>query len=125
MISEEIKEIVENNFQIKVNQESSKLLQSGFNNVYLITDTTKKYILRMSNTMKSIVTTEEDYLFELEILIFLKNKNLSVSYPIEWKDKSYLLKIEKGKTSFFCSLFSFADGKPLDEKDILGTLKRV
>ena len=115
MISEEIKEIVENNFQIKVNQESSKLLQSGFNNVYLITDTTKKYILRMSNTMKSIVTTEEDYLFELEILIFLKNKNLSVSYPIEWKDKSYLLKIEKGKTSFFCSLFSFADGKPLDE----------
>ena len=118
MISEEIKEIIENNFQIKVNQEYSKLIQSGFNNVYLITDSTKKYIFRMSDTKKSIITTEEDYLFELELLLFLKHKNFPVSYPIEWKKDSYLLKIEMNQSKYFCSLFSFAEGKPLDENDL-------
>ena len=107
--------LVEANSDYKVLPDKSKLIQDGFNKIFLIQTTDTKYILRASRFERSIPTTKEDYLFELEVLEYLKSKDFPVAYPIKWENNSYLLESQ----DYYCSLFSFAEGKmivPMDDQ---------
>lgn len=93
---------------------SSYLIQDGFNLVYHLTTDLESYILRASYVVKPIPLEKDDYLSELEILDFLGNHNISVATPIKWKSGEYLLKItDNQKNQFYCSIFTFAGGKPV------------
>ena len=117
MISDELIKLIENNSPLKVNKQKSEAISFGFNLIYLIYDSTFKYILRLSEFDKPIKKVEEDYLFELELLLFLKERRLEVSTPYKWSNQSYLLKINYNNIWYYSSLFSFIEGTPLEFLD--------
>lgn len=61
--------------------------------VYLLQDVSSKYILRLSAKNKHIDTSEEDYLFETELLDYLHKKNFPVANPVKWITDSFVLSI--------------------------------
>jgi Ser/Thr protein kinase RdoA (MazF antagonist) len=90
---------------------SCTLLSVGDNDTYLVTASQKKYILRIYRYKKHWLHEEENYIFELEWLTFLKEKNLPVSYPIQRLDGGFLGTISAPEGQRYWALFSFAEGE--------------
>ncbi len=94
-----------------------KILKTGINHNYLITKNyDEKFVFRVYfknwRTQKEI---EE----ELSLLSYLKNNEISVSYPIKDSNKNFIQKINGFEGERFGVLFSFAEGefirKPSEE----------
>lgn len=89
-------------------------IRRSFNDHYLIQTNNKKYILRVYLNNKYYINDINDFKFELELLTFLASRNIPVSYPIKNKDNMFISKILHNNESRFITLFSFAEGSPIN-----------
>lgn len=99
------------------------ILNTGVNDIYLIETKNKKFIVRLSGTIKSSMMSSNEFLFELEWLDFLNYHHLPVSYPIRRIDGTLFGIMQAPEGPRFITLFSFAEGtEDLNEKQafILG-----
>lgn len=89
-------------------------IRRSFNDHYLIKTKNKSYILRVYLNNKYYINDISDFNYELELISFLASKNIPVSYPIRNKDKLFLSRVLLNNETRFISMFSFAEGVPLD-----------
>lgn len=87
-----------------------KLLSICDNDIYLVTTEDSKYILRIYRHNKHWLESKDNYLFEMEWLIFLKQTKLPVSYPIQQKNGEYIGQLNAPEGIRYWALFSFAEG---------------
>jgi Ser/Thr protein kinase RdoA (MazF antagonist) len=83
-------------------------LKRGFNDTYLLTTITHKFILRV---YKHLWRSLEDIESELELLILLKKNGVSVSVPLPDINKKYIQSISAAEGVRYAVLFSFAEGE--------------
>ncbi|MDH5163957.1 phosphotransferase [Heyndrickxia oleronia] len=90
----------------------------GINDTYVVKDDHSKYVFRVYRS--DWRSHEDEVAFELELLIYLKNQGIPVSYPIAKIDGHHIntLYVPEGKR--FGVLFSYADGEetPIDNENI-------
>ena len=86
------------------------VLSIGDNDHYLVESETSKYVLRVYRYNKKWLQRESDYLFELEWLLFLKNRGISIAYPIQRKDGAYIAALSAPEGMRYWTLFSLANG---------------
>lgn len=88
-----------------------KLIKAcGSSDTYLLNTGTQKYILKIFSQRNCWPYTREHYLTELQLITFLYNNNISVSNPIENKERSYLSTINAPEYEKFLAIYSFLDG---------------
>ena len=103
-------------------------LRRSFNDHYLISTENNQYILRVYLNEKRYINGMTDLMFELDLLEHLAQNNLPVAYPIKNKNHTYLHEVHEGNEKRYMSLFSFAEGQPIDgelnkvQAHTLGTL---
>lgn len=102
----------------------SKMLRTQDNEHYLIQAGDTKYVARVYQLGEHLQRQESDYLYELDWLSFLKEKDQPVSYPIARRNGSYLGRVEAPEGHRYYALFSFAAGRPMvaDDEDQLFAL---
>jgi len=95
----------------------SKLLRTQDNDHYRVSIGDQKYVLRIYEQGDAIQRQESEYLFEMDWLLFLKEKGLHVSTPLPRRDGSLLgsLKAPEGKRYY--ALFTFAKGQSMSLSD--------
>lgn len=108
-----IKQIIMNLYGIS-EPLSCTFIRRSFNDHYLIQTSNKKYILRVYLNNKYYISDINDFKFELELLTFLASRNMPVSYPIENYDNLFISKVLHNNETRFITLFSFAEGSPID-----------
>ncbi|MEM8966474.1 MAG: phosphotransferase [Bacteroidota bacterium] len=87
-----------------------RVLRTGINHSYLISDGSAKYVLRVySHSWRS----ETEILEELRFLNLLKTNAVEVSYPLSDSSGSYIQLIDAPEGRRYAVLFSFADGRKL------------
>lgn len=86
------------------------LLSICDNDVYLVTMGNSKYVLRIYRFNKHWLESKDNYLFEMEWLNFLKEKNLPISYPIRQRNGEYIGQLNAPEGIRYWALFSFAEG---------------
>ena len=86
----------------------SELLNRGMNDVYLIRD--GKNINYACRVWRSGFRSENDIIFETELLSFLHKNNINVPFPLESRDKSLYMPINAPEGRRFFSIFSWVDG---------------
>ncbi|MGY4538450.1 Ser/Thr protein kinase RdoA (MazF antagonist) [Mucilaginibacter sp. UYNi724] len=85
-----------------------KLLKTGINHSYLITDGDKKAVFRIySLNWRS----REEISEEIRLLNLLRDSGISVSYPIEDTSRNYIHEIVAPEGMRYAALFSFAEGE--------------
>ncbi|WP_299984204.1 phosphotransferase [uncultured Pontibacter sp.] len=84
-----------------------RILKTGINHTYLITTSNQKFVLRVYfYNWRS----EDEIREELRLLDYLKENDISVSYPIKDCDGNYINRIAAFEGERFAVLFSFAEG---------------
>lgn len=110
--SEALKQNVLCNYQVGSFQ-SCQLLKRGLNDTYLVETEQKPYILRV---YRHSWRNKDEIDFELELLNFLHESNLAVSYPIEKITGDFTTAIAAPEGTRYTALFSYASGKSVDKK---------
>lgn len=96
----------------------SKMLRTQDNDHYLVTVSTgEQYVARIYQEGTQFNRKESDYLYELDWLLFLKENELPVSYPIQRRDGSFLGSIIAPEGVRYYALFTLAKGQTLSVKD--------
>jgi len=85
----------------------SQFVSNGLNDTYSVDTNTGKFILRI---YKHLWRAESDIRFELDLLTYLKNCILPVSYPIQRRDGEWLTELDAPEGTRYAVLFSYADG---------------
>lgn len=85
-----------------------RFLNLGLNDTYLMKTKTEKYILRVYRTGWR---THSDILYELDVLLHLKERDIPVSTPVHRKDGKFLHTITAPEGPRPIALFTFAPGK--------------
>jgi Ser/Thr protein kinase RdoA (MazF antagonist) len=81
----------------------------GLNDTYLLRTSTGKYILRVYRLgWRSL----SDILYELDMLLHLQSKGVSVSFPLTMRDGSLLSTLNTLEGPRNAVLFTYAEGKP-------------
>ncbi len=88
--------------------------QAGLTDTYLLTTDTKKYILRIYRTGWR---SENDIRCEMDALIFLNEKKISVATPVKTNFNEILIKIDAPEGLRYLVLFNYAKGMPPDFKN--------
>ena len=84
-----------------------KLFRTGMNHTYFLSDNETKYVLRVySHNWRS----KSEIIAEIELLNLLKENNLSVSFPIQDKNRELIQEINAPEGIRYVVLFSFAEG---------------
>ena len=84
-----------------------QLFRTGINHTYFITDGEHKYVLRVyCYNWRS----NEEIETEMDLLLLLKQNNISVSYPIADRNKQFIQDINAPEGLRHAVLFSFAEG---------------
>lgn len=102
---------------------SCKFYVLGLHDNYLIEADDKKYILRV---YRNDWRTAQEIQFELELLDFLREKNMLVGFPIPTKAGELSFSIESPEGNRIAALFSYADGAApgngmsIEESTLLG-----
>ncbi|MBL0329124.1 MAG: phosphotransferase [Bacteroidetes bacterium] len=101
---------------------SITFLKRGFNDTYLIQNKTKKYILRV---YKHNWRAEDSIETELKLLNFLKENDISVSFPITDIHSQFIQRLEAPEGVRYAVLFSYAEGEQirklnLEQAELLG-----
>jgi Ser/Thr protein kinase RdoA (MazF antagonist) len=95
----------------------SKMLRTQDNDHYQVKAGDAKYVARVYQHGAHLGRKEEDYRYELDWLNFLKNKGISVSYPIQRTDGEFMGSLKAPEGVRYFALFSFAPGKPMSATD--------
>ena len=95
----------------------SKMLRTQDNDHYQVKVDDTKYVARVYQHGAHLGRKEEDYRYELDWLNFLKDKGISVSYPIQRADGEYLGSFHAPEGVRYYALFSFAPGQPMSATD--------
>lgn len=98
-----------NNYKFPSNT-VSEILRTGINHTYLIKTSTEKFIFRVYFYNWR---TENEITEELNLLDFLKENNILVSYPIKDKEDTYIQHINTFEGNRFGVLFSYAGGETI------------
>ncbi|QHS55485.1 phosphotransferase [Mucilaginibacter sp. 14171R-50] len=87
-----------------------KLLKTGINHSYLLTDGRSKHVFRLYSLSwrRHTEITEE-----LRLLNLLRDAGVSVSYPVKDKADAYIQQLNAPEGTRFGVLFSFAEGEKL------------
>ena len=102
----------------------SKMLRTQDNDHYLVTTGQgEQCVARIYQNGDQLERQESDYLYELDWLQFLKDKDLPVAHPIARVDGRYLGAIEAPEGRRYYALFSRAEGATMnmDNEDQLYT----
>ncbi len=87
-----------------------KLFRTGLNHTYFITNTKRKFVIRVyCHNWRTKTEIQE----ELLLLELLKENNLSVSYPISDKEDNQIQEINAPEGIRYVVLFSFAKGEKM------------
>ncbi|MFK7774288.1 MAG: phosphotransferase [Saprospiraceae bacterium] len=84
-----------------------QLIKTWVNDTYLVVDNSDQYIFRI---YRLNWRTKKEIEEELKWIILLKEKNISVSFPILDQAKNYIQTIDAPEGKRFGALFSFAEG---------------
>jgi len=85
-----------------------RLLKTGINHVYLVTDGSQKYVFRVySLNWRSQKEISE----EIRLLNLLKDNNIPVSYPIADAQNNYIQILNAPEGNRFGVMFSYAKGE--------------
>ena len=96
----------------------SKMLRTQDNDHYLVSISNgDQYVARIYQEGTQFDREESDYLYELDWLLFLKENDLPVSYPIPRRDGSYLGSVLAPEGVRYFALFTLARGQTLSVKD--------
>jgi Ser/Thr protein kinase RdoA (MazF antagonist) len=87
-----------------------KLLKTGINHSYLITDGDRKYVFRIYSLNWR---TREEIAEEIRLLSLLRDSNIPVSYPISDNTGKYIHELKAPEGYRFGVLFSFAEGEKM------------
>ena len=122
--ADELARIIQADYTLTPPLECS-LFYSGVNDVYLVTAQKQKYILRVSHVKRYGAFDESAYRFELDLLGFLRDKQIPVAYPLARRNKDMLGTIDAPEGKRHYALFNFLEGNvpsSLKEEDgyILG-----
>ncbi|MFK8008991.1 MAG: phosphotransferase [Saprospiraceae bacterium] len=90
------------------NNVSCQLIKTWVNDTYLIEDNSEKYIFRI---YRLEWRTKKEIEEELRWINLLKQKNISVSFPIQDQNKNYIQSFNAPEGKRFGVLFSFAEGE--------------
>lgn len=88
--------------------EACRFWHHGLSDIYLVETQTQQYILRVSH---SHWRTKADIDFELELLEFLHERAVPVSYPIRNRQHSLSVEINAPEGKRYAVLFVYAPGK--------------
>ena len=108
--ADELIKIIQANYTLVSPLECS-LFHSGVNDIYLVVAQEQKYILRVSHVKRYGAFDESAYRFELDLLGFLREKQLPVSYPLARRNQDMLGVIDAPEGKRHYALFNFAEGK--------------
>ncbi|QCR22973.1 phosphotransferase [Pontibacter sp. SGAir0037] len=100
-------QLLQNNYHLSSGA-VCKLIRTGMNHLYLVTDGGNRYVFRVYTFDWR---TREEISEEVRLLHYLKQQHLSVSYPIADARGEYLQAIQAPEGLRFGVLFSFAEGK--------------
>jgi Ser/Thr protein kinase RdoA (MazF antagonist) len=122
--ADELAKIIQANYTFTPPVECS-LFYSGVNDIYLVCAQEQKYILRISHAKRYGTFEESAYRFELDLLDFLREKQVPIAYPLARRNKDMLGIIDAPEGKRHYALFHFVEGKvpsSLKEEDgyILG-----
>jgi Ser/Thr protein kinase RdoA (MazF antagonist) len=87
-----------------------RILKTGINHTYLITTPDKKYVLRV---YYYAWRSESEIQEELQLLNYLRDNDILVSYPIKDCNGKYINRISAVEGERFAVLFSFAEGETI------------
>lgn len=91
----------------------SKMLRTQDNDHYLVTTAGGgRAVARVYQQGDRLERQQSDYLYELDWLAFLKERDLPVSWPLARRDGSYLGQLAAPEGPRYYALFSFAAGDP-------------
>lgn len=107
---ESLKEQIHSNYS-NISPFNISLLSIGDNDNYLIKTSEKNYVLRIYRHNKHWLPTRERFNFEFQLLNYLYDNNILVSYPIAGNNGEYLRAISAPEGIRYWSLFSFVPGK--------------
>lgn len=86
------------------------LFRTGVNHTYFLFDSNTKYVVRVyCHNWRTKTEIQE----ELELLILLKNHNLSVSFPIANKNGNLIQEINAPEGLRYVVLFTYAEGEKM------------
>ena len=87
-----------------------QLIRAGINDTYLVTDNSEKFVFRVySLNWRTEVEINE----EIKLLLELKQNNISVSYPLQDKENSFIQVLNAPEGNRFAVLFTYANGEKL------------
>ncbi|HLY31275.1 MAG TPA: phosphotransferase, partial [Ktedonobacterales bacterium] len=92
------------------------LLQHNLNDTYLVETTTGRYVLRVSQAPRPIGAswrTLDDILFEVDVLLHLVSKGVSVAAPVPQRDGAYTFQVQAPEGARHVTLFTYAVGEPV------------
>ena len=96
----------------------TKLLRTQDNDHYLVTaGDGAQYAFRMYQQGDRFRRVESDYLYEMDWLNFLRERELPVSYPITRRDGGTIGRLDAPEGLRYYAMFSLAHGDPLSLKD--------
>ncbi len=95
----------------------SKMLRTQDNDHYQVRVGETKYVARVYQQGSHLGRKEADYRYELDWLNFLREKGISVSYPIQRADGEFIGTVNAPEGVRYFALFSFAPGKPMSATD--------
>jgi Ser/Thr protein kinase RdoA (MazF antagonist) len=90
------------------NIRSCKFWTRGLSDIYLIETQDQPYVLRVSHTHWRC---QADIEFELEVLEFLRRRNIPVAYPLLTQDQRWLIELQAPEGKRYATLFIYAPGK--------------
>jgi len=112
-----MKSLVKNNYSI--NPDIIKLIQSFDNDTYVMHATdNKKYIIKIYRYGKSWLNNLSDYMFEINMLNYLKEKDFPAAYSLKNNFNEYLNIIEAPEGRRYWALFNFLEGSEVKNFNI-------
>ena len=90
------------------------LVKTGINHTYLVKSGEARYALRIYSCNWRTRTEVEE---EVNLLNLLKERNISISYPISGKTGAYIYEINAPEGIRYAVLFSFAEGDKIRVMD--------
>lgn len=87
-----------------------KILRTGISHTYLLENETEKFVFRVYFLNWR---TETEISEELNLLNFLKENGVLLSYPLKDKNDAYIQQLKAFEGNRFAVLFSFAEGETI------------
>ncbi|WP_019501533.1 phosphotransferase [Pseudanabaena sp. PCC 6802] len=85
-----------------------QLWNRGLSDIYIVETVAQPYILRISHCHWR---SKSDVYFEMELLDFLRQRQLPVAYPLRTKENRLSIEINAPEGRRYASLFTYAPGK--------------